>query len=254
LQDLLLSAAGNSGIASGSHLYSAEANALAEFVRALIHLEILKGQFIYGPPERVHLAPGAAGNFLGNTISGHIHVGKNAFFGHYCMLLTGTHDVTKFGEEFQQSYPTAGRDIHLGEGAWLGSGVIVLGPCRIGKHAIVGAGSLVTHDIPDYAIAHGHPATVKGYRQPPVETPMIFPAGYRQLTVGETTAAGDLLLHIQPIMHWAALAPSHQGKAVGADWRPIFRLTASQEQPNAPAVAQKSPQAGGSEGGTSCQH
>jgi hypothetical protein len=75
---------------------------------------------------------------------------------------------------------------------------------------------------------------------------MIFPAGYRQLTVGETTAAGDLLLHTQPIMRWAPLAPSHQGKAVGADWRPIIRLTASQEQPNAPAVARQSPQAGGS--------
>lgn len=147
-------------------LFSAEANALAEFVRALIHLELLKGQFIYGPPERVHLAPGAAGNFLGNTISGHIHVGENAFFGHYCMLLTGTHDVTKFGAEMQESYPTSGRDIQIGAGAWLGSGVIVLGPCRIGEHAVIGAGSLVTHDIPPYAIAHGHPATVKGFRLP----------------------------------------------------------------------------------------
>jgi hypothetical protein len=77
---------------------------------------------------------------------------------------------------------------------------------------------------------------------------MIFPAGYRQLTVGETTAAGDLLLHTQPIMRWAPLAPSQHGKVVGADWRPIIRLTASQEQPNDAAQAPKSPEAAGSEG------
>ena len=52
-----------------------------------------------------------------------------------------------------------------------------------------------------------------------------------------SAAAGDLLLHTQPIMRWAPLAPSHQGKAVGADWRPIIRRTASQEQPNAEAHA-----------------
>jgi acetyltransferase-like isoleucine patch superfamily enzyme len=43
-------------------------------------------------------------------------------------------------------------------GAWLASEVLVLGPCEIGEHAVVGAGSLVLGDVPPYAIVVGRPA------------------------------------------------------------------------------------------------
>lgn len=42
--------------------------------------------------------------------------------------------------------------------AWIGANVVVLKGVRVGKGAIVGAGSVVIHDIPDYAVAHGNPA------------------------------------------------------------------------------------------------
>ncbi len=50
--------------------------------------------------------------------------------------------------------------IVIGDDAWLGVGVIVLNGVRIGKGAVIGAGSVVTRDIPDYAIAVGVPARV----------------------------------------------------------------------------------------------
>ena len=47
------------------------------------------------------------------------------------------------------------------EDVWIGSRVIVLPGCmRIGAHSIIGAGAVVTHDIPDYAIVGGNPAKV----------------------------------------------------------------------------------------------
>ncbi len=46
----------------------------------------------------------------------------------------------------------------------LGSRVIVLGKVTIGEGAIIQAGSVVCRDIPDYAVAGGHPATVFKYR------------------------------------------------------------------------------------------
>ncbi len=76
---------------------------------------------------------------------------------------------------------------------------------------------------------------------------MRIPHGWRKLEVGETTASGDCLWHIQPIFHWAPLAPSYQGKVVGADWRTVIRLTASQEQPNDAHLARKPPECAGSE-------
>jgi len=51
-------------------------------------------------------------------------------------------------------------DIIVGDGAWLGYGVIVLDGARIGKGAVVGAGSVVKDDIPDGCIAAGVPARV----------------------------------------------------------------------------------------------
>jgi acetyltransferase-like isoleucine patch superfamily enzyme len=50
--------------------------------------------------------------------------------------------------------------IVIDDDAWLGYGVIVLSGVRIGKGAVVGAGAVVTHDIPDGAIASGVPARV----------------------------------------------------------------------------------------------
>jgi acetyltransferase-like isoleucine patch superfamily enzyme len=51
-------------------------------------------------------------------------------------------------------------DIVIDDDAWLGFGVVVLSGVRIGRGAAVGAGSVVTHDIPDEAIAAGVPARV----------------------------------------------------------------------------------------------
>jgi acetyltransferase-like isoleucine patch superfamily enzyme len=58
----------------------------------------------------------------------------------------------------QQADPDA--PIRIGAGSWLGHGVVVLPGVHVGKHTVIGAGSVVTHDIPDYAVAAGIPARV----------------------------------------------------------------------------------------------
>lgn len=49
--------------------------------------------------------------------------------------------------------------VRIGEGSWLGVGVAVIG-ANIGKHCVIGANAVVTHDIPDYSVAVGIPAKV----------------------------------------------------------------------------------------------
>lgn len=49
--------------------------------------------------------------------------------------------------------------VRIGEGSWLGENVCVIG-ANIGKHCVIGANSVVTHDIPDYSVAVGVPAKV----------------------------------------------------------------------------------------------
>jgi maltose O-acetyltransferase len=55
----------------------------------------------------------------------------------------------------------------LEDDVWLGMGVIVLPGVRIGRGAIIGAGAVVTKDVPPYAIAHGLPCQVVGERPKP---------------------------------------------------------------------------------------
>lgn len=57
----------------------------------------------------------------------------------------------------QGSYPQT--DMTIGYGSWIGRGVTILGKVnRIGKHVVIGAGSVVTKDIPDYEVWSGNPA------------------------------------------------------------------------------------------------
>lgn len=52
------------------------------------------------------------------------------------------------------------KPVLIREGAWIGAGATILPGVCVGRHAVIGAGSVVTKDIPDYAVAVGNPARV----------------------------------------------------------------------------------------------
>ena len=55
----------------------------------------------------------------------------------------------------------------IGEGVWLASDVLVLGPVTIGEHAVVAGGSLVREDVAPYTVVAGRPAKVVKKIVPP---------------------------------------------------------------------------------------
>ena len=65
-------------------------------------------------------------------------------------MLIVTHEMN-FARE------VASRVLFFADGAWIGAGAIILPGVTIGKYAVVGAGSVVTKDVPDYTIAAGNP-------------------------------------------------------------------------------------------------
>lgn len=135
------------------------ASSLARRSVALTAHELLHQPTVFGPFERLSVAYTAAvNNPIYNTISGNITVGEWVMLAHGVYLATGEHDMTKFNLERQITAPHQGWDITIEEGAWLATNVTVLGPCRIGKHAVVAAGSLVRTDVPAYAVFAGVPA------------------------------------------------------------------------------------------------
>ena len=83
--------------------------------------------------------------------------------GPHCYITDGDHGMKMDIPVGKQSMTTA--PVILEEGVWLGAGVKVLKGVTIGRHAVVGAGALVTKSIPEGAIAVGVPAKVIGCRK-----------------------------------------------------------------------------------------
>ena len=129
---------------------------------------LLYHHLVHGDASRLHIDPTAVVNdALFNLSSGDVTVGPYAFFGHHVAVLTGTHDITTFGRDRQTAIPKSGRDVVIGQGAWLASHVLVLGPCSIGPHAVVAAGSLVLRDVEPYTVVAGRPARLVRRIEPP---------------------------------------------------------------------------------------
>jgi len=77
---------------------------------------------------------------------------------------------------------------HIATGASIGSGANILPGLKIGARAMVGAGSVVTRDVPPRAIVSGNPARIVGYvdatGRPAVERPHAVPAGATKVDTG----------------------------------------------------------------------
>jgi acetyltransferase-like isoleucine patch superfamily enzyme len=97
----------------------------------------------------------------GSGIVGHfsIEIGNDVWTGHNVYITDQNHgyeDVTR--PISQQSQPE--RAVKIGDGSWLGYGSVVLPGVTIGEHCVIGANSVVTHDVPSFSVAVGVPARV----------------------------------------------------------------------------------------------
>lgn len=104
-------------------------------------------------------------NFNGMQINGggRVSIGNNFHSGPECLMISQNHNFND-GAAIPYDSTYIYKDIVIKDNVWLGSRVIVLGGVTIGEGAIIQAGSCVVKDIPDYAIAGGHPAKVFAYR------------------------------------------------------------------------------------------
>lgn len=108
--------------------------------------------------RNVHLGDGVYANFnLTLVDDGPIHVGDNVMFAPGVVVTTGGHPVLP---ELRVGGAQFNRPVRIGDNVWIGSGVQIMPGVTIGADSVVGAGSVVTRDVPAGVVAVGAPCRV----------------------------------------------------------------------------------------------
>jgi len=118
----------------------------------------------------------------GALISPDVIIGNNSMIGENCrvrknvtigndvlmapgvQLLSENHNFSSLDLPIREQGNIEGK-IEIGNDVWIGTNAIILPNIKVGNHAIVAAGSIVTKDVPEYAIIGGNPAKVIKYRK-----------------------------------------------------------------------------------------
>lgn len=108
--------------------------------------------------KHVHFGKCVYANFNFTAVDDtHIYVGDYTMFGPNVILATAGHPILP---ELRQEAYQYNMTVHIGKNCWLGAGVIVLPGVTIGDNTVIGAGSVVTKDIPSNVVAVGNPCRV----------------------------------------------------------------------------------------------
>lgn len=96
---------------------------------------------------------------IGTVIIGPARIGSGTATGQHAFIAGFNHGFTD-GEVNPREQPLDIRGVEVGENSLIGSNSVVVAGIKIGDHVQLGAGCVVTRDIPDYCIAVGNPARV----------------------------------------------------------------------------------------------
>lgn len=108
--------------------------------------------------KHVHFGNGVYANFNLTCVDDtHIYVGDCTMFAPNVVLATAGHPILP---ELREKAYQFNMPIRIGRNCWLGAGVIVMPGVTIGDNTVIGAGSVVTGDIPANVVAVGNPCKV----------------------------------------------------------------------------------------------
>ena len=108
--------------------------------------------------HHVHFGKNVYANFNLTLVDDtHIYVGDYTMLGPNVVIATAGHPILPELREQGYQYNAP---VHIGKNCWLGAGVIVLPGITIGDNVVVGAGSVVTKDLPSDVVAVGNPCKI----------------------------------------------------------------------------------------------
>ncbi|OUC14847.1 MAG: hypothetical protein B0A82_11060 [Alkalinema sp. CACIAM 70d] len=98
------------------------------------------------------------------VVRGKVTMGNGVRIGGHTSILGFNHSFKTLDLPIHQQ-PLTFKGITIGDDVWIGSGVTIVDGVEIGSHSVIGAGAIVTRNIPPYSVAVGNPARVIKNRQ-----------------------------------------------------------------------------------------
>lgn len=100
-----------------------------------------------------------------SEIYGDVRIGNDVMMGTNCIIYSRNHAFERTDIPMVQQGFSEVKPVVISDDVWIGGRVTILPGVNVGTGAIVGAGSVVTKDVPPYAIVAGNPACVIRYRK-----------------------------------------------------------------------------------------
>jgi maltose O-acetyltransferase len=97
-------------------------------------------------------------------VVGPITIGRDVMMGPDVIILTQNHETRDLSRPMRGQGALPRKPVVIHDDVWIGTRVIILPGVTIGRGAIIGAGAVVTRDVPPFAIVGGNPARVIKYR------------------------------------------------------------------------------------------
>lgn len=108
--------------------------------------------------KHIHFGDGVYCNFGCTFVDDtHIYVGDKVMFGPNVVVATAAHPIAPQLREMALQY---NKPVHIGNNCWIGAGVLIMPGVTIGDNTVIGAGSVVTKDIPANVVAVGNPCKI----------------------------------------------------------------------------------------------
>lgn len=98
------------------------------------------------------------------TTGGSVSIGDRTWIGYRTQILSVNHRIPPVPERFSEAEDVC-KPIVIGDDVWIGANCLILAGVTIGEGAIVAGGSVVTKDVPAFAVVGGCPAKIIKYRE-----------------------------------------------------------------------------------------
>lgn len=132
-------------------------------------------KFIIGIGEKSNIEKGAnvseqtkigcrSGVGVNAVFQGKVTIGDDVMMGPECIIYTRNHKFSDLDKPMNKQGYSDIEEVVIEDNVWIGGRVIILPGVRVGTGAIVGAGAVVTKDVPPYAVVGGNPAKIIKYR------------------------------------------------------------------------------------------